>query len=67
MLRLCIDLIVPHFSLIGCIAKFPINPPTLGNDTTNVASFNDNAPAGNVVFTFCKSIKFIVAQPDCIP
>lgn len=49
------------------MAKLPINPPTLTNDTTSVASSKVNGPDENVLFSFWSSLKLIVAQPEVKP
>lgn len=53
--------------LSGTVAKFPGKATANNVDTTKDYCSTDNGPIGNVVFSFWKSLKFIVAHPVEIP
>lgn len=59
--------VYPNLCAIGRMRKLPTTPPILIDVATNVASSNVNVPVGNVVFSFCNSMKLIVAHPDDRP
>lgn len=58
---------MPIHLLIGKIAKFPIKPPMFIIEITSEASSKLSGPVVNVVFSFCNSMKLIVAHPLDVP